>query len=450
MLAFAWILHAELQRMYGMTSPAWDLAYDQQVIWNFTQGRGFYSSYANADFLGIHFELIFVAIGVIEKLWPSPVVLLAISASGLASTAPAAYLFFRTMLPEGRISPWLAAALSSTLPFWAATQEAARDFFHPETMALTFALLAAWAGARGHRKTMWAFALLTLTCKEDQVYTIGVLGLFVLFHGAPQLRPHGRYLIALSVGWLLIGVGIVQQLIRNGGYSDFVYYGTLILHPSVGFVLGAVFGSSALLTVAAIIAGMLGLPLLAPRWLLLVLPPYLANTLSTHFPQPYLHLHYVLLLMFPLIVAGGVGAKRFATWKSFQTLRPAMMLLAIVPALLIGYATGRLPPSLRSTAGDYARTDTRAELRHATSMVPDGAPVSADNGVSVWFANRPTISDFPDQLQDSMYVVLDHDPYLSGPTNPTLRAATATQLPLSGRRMLFDDGRFQVWSPVGS
>lgn len=435
--------------MYGMTSPAWDLAYDQQVIWNFTQGHGFYSSYANADFLGIHFELIFVAIGAIEKLWPHPVVLIAISAAGLASTAPAAYLFFRAMLPERPISSWLAVALSSTLPFWAATQEAARDFFHPETMALTFALLAAWAGARGYRKTMWAFAVLTLTCKEDQVYTIGVLGLFVLYHGAPQLRPQGRYLIALSVGWLLLAVGIVQQLIRNGGYSDFVYYGTLILHPSVGFVLGALFGASALLTILAIIACMLGLPLLAPRWLVLVLPPYLADTLSTHFPQPYLHLHYVLLLMFPLIIAGGIGAKRFATWNSFRAVRPAMTLLAILPALLIGYTTGRLPPGLRSVPSDYSQPDTLSELRHATSMIPNDAPVSADNGLSVWLANRPTISDFPDRLEDSMYVVLDHNPYISGPINPTTRAATATQLPLSGRRMLFDDGRFQVWSPVG-
>ncbi|TME03380.1 MAG: DUF2079 domain-containing protein, partial [Chloroflexi bacterium] len=67
-LAFAWTLHGELQRMYGMTSLAWDLAYDQQVIYNVSIGQGFYSSFARANFLGIHFELIFVFLAAVEKL----------------------------------------------------------------------------------------------------------------------------------------------------------------------------------------------------------------------------------------------------------------------------------------------------------------------------------------------------------------------------------------------
>src|SRR2546425_943598 len=58
-IAFTWTLRGELQRIYGMTGSAWDLAYDQQVIWNISQGQGFYTSFARANFLGIHLELIF-------------------------------------------------------------------------------------------------------------------------------------------------------------------------------------------------------------------------------------------------------------------------------------------------------------------------------------------------------------------------------------------------------
>ena len=127
--AFAWTLHADLQRLYGMTSSAWDLAYDQQVIWNVSVGQGFYSSFARADFLGIHFELIFVVLAAVEKFWASPVVLLIFSSAGLAATAPAAYLFFRAILPTDRAeSQWLAVALALPIPFWFSIQEAARDF----------------------------------------------------------------------------------------------------------------------------------------------------------------------------------------------------------------------------------------------------------------------------------------------------------------------------------
>src|SRR5207248_5905331 len=112
-IAFAWTLHGELQRMYGLTSDAWDLAYDQQVIWGITQGDWFYSSFARANFLGIHLELIFVVIAAVEKLWPSPAVLLIFSSAGLAGAGPAAYLFFRAILPpDRREPPWLSRPLS--------------------------------------------------------------------------------------------------------------------------------------------------------------------------------------------------------------------------------------------------------------------------------------------------------------------------------------------------
>jgi uncharacterized membrane protein len=451
-IAFTWTLHAELQRLYGMTGSAWDLGYDQQVIWNVSAGQGFYTSFARANFLGIHFELIFVVLAAVEKLWPNPAVLLIFSSAGLAATAPAAYLFFKALLPADRAeSSWLALGLALPIPFWAAIQEAARDFFHPENMALAFALLAAWAGLRGHRITMWALCVLVLTCKEDQVYTVGVIGLLMRVYGAPAVKRHWRFIVYLAAAWFLIGTGIIQQHLRNGGYTDFVYYRWLFgLDPAMPAttttVLEAIFQPRALLVVAGIVAGMGALPLLAWRWLPLVIPPYLANVLSGHDPQNVLHLHYVLLLLFPLVVAGGVGAKKLLELRSF---RPAIALAVIIPALLLAWGTGRFPPALGEDPTLYSRPDSVAELQKATAMIPANAPVSADDGLAVWLANRHIINDFPDQLDPTVYVVLDQQPYISGPTNPVWRQAEVDPLPPSSRRILFDDGRFQVWSPVG-
>src|SRR5205814_4378607 len=348
-VAFAWTLHGDLQRLYGMTSEAWDLAYDQQVIWNISQGQGFYSSFARATFLGIHLEPIFVVLAAVEKLWPSPTVLLIFSSAGLAATAPAAYLFFRALLPAGRSeSAWLAVALSAPIPFWAAIQEAARDFFHPENMALAFALLAAWAGIRGHRVAMWALCVLTLTCKEDLVYTVGVLSVLMRVHGAPEIKRHWRFILYLAGAWFLIATGIVQQHFHHFGYTDFVSYRWLVgLDPNMPVSPLAVAQElgrpDALAMLAAIVASMFALPLLAPRWLLLAVPPYLANALSGHNPQNDLHLHYVLLLMFPLLVAGGLGARELLRRRSFK---PALPPAAVPPALLPGWATARLPPAV--------------------------------------------------------------------------------------------------------
>src|SRR6266851_786251 len=451
-VAFTWLLRAELQRTYGMTGEAWDLAYDQQVIWNITQGQGFYSSFARANFLGIHFELIFLALAAVEKLWPSPTVLLIFSSAGLAATAPAAYLFFRAVLPPDRAaSPWLAVALSAPIPFWAAIQEAARDFFHPENMAITFALLAAWAGIRGHRVAMWGLCVLTLACKEDQVYTVGVIALVMRSYGAPQIRKHWRFILYAAAAWFFIGTGIVQQHFRNGGYTDFVYYRWLVgldpNHPVSPLAIAeALVRPEALRILAAIVASMFALPLLAWRWSLLAIPPVLANVLSEHVPQNDLHLHYVLLLLFPLIVAGAMGARRLLERRS---IRPALALVAIIPALLLGWGTGRFPPALQSNPALYSRPNSVAELQTATSVIPADAPVNADTALTIWLANRHTINDFPDKLDSSSYIVLDNNTYLGYTTNARVRQQTIDSLPTSGRRLLYDDGRFQVWSPVG-
>ena len=447
-IAFAWTLHADLQRLFGMTAPAWDFAYDQQVIYNVSIGQGFYSSFARADFLGIHFELILVFLAAVEKFWPSPVVPLIFSSAGLAATAPAGYLFFRALLPENRPeSRWLAVGLATPMPFWAAIQEAARDLFHPENMALALAMLAAWAGIRGHRVLMWVLCVLVLMIKEDQVFTVGVIGLLVAAYGAPSVRKHWRFIVYLAGAWFLIAIIGVQSYLRGGGYSDFAYYGWLFKHPTTDAVLQALFATDPMLVVAAVIAAMAALPLLAPRWLLLVLPPYLLSVLSGHSFQKILILHYVLLLLFPLVVAGGVGARNLLARWSFH---PAWVLAVMLPALLIGFGAGRFPPSL---GGDepslYARPDTVAQLEAATAAIPADACVSADGGLTPWLANRHTINDFPDKLSADCYIVLDHDPYISGPTNRIVRQDAVDSLPASGRRQIYDDGRFQVWTPVG-
>jgi uncharacterized membrane protein len=451
-IAFAWTLRAELLRMYGMTSPAWDLAYDQQIVWNISVGQGFYSSFARANFLGIHLELILVVLAAVEKFWASPVVLLIFSSAGLAATAPAAFLFFRALLPAERAaSPWVAAALSVPIPFWAAIQEASRDFFHPENIALALALLAAWAGLRGHRAAMWVLCLVVLTCKEDQVYTVGVIGLLMRAYGAPEVRKHWRFVVYLAGAWFLIGTGIVQQHFRDYGYTDFVYYRWLVgLDPTqpVSFtaILAAIFRPGALLMLAGVIASMFALPVLAPGWLLLVIPPYLANVLSGHTPQDDLQVHYVMITLFPLIVAGGVGARKFMEMRS---IRPATALVVILPAMLLAWGTGRLPPALGAQPWLYTHPSVVAELRKATDMIPADAPVNADPALTVWLANRHTINDFPDMLDGTCYVVIDREAYLSGPTHPDLRLAAIADLPDSGRSLLYDDGRFQVWGPIG-
>jgi hypothetical protein len=216
---------------------------------------------------------------------------------------------------------------------------------------------------------MWILCVLVLICREDQAYTVGIIGILMGAYGAPEVRNQWRLVVYLAVAWFVIGMAIVHSA---------------------------------------------------------------EPTLPT--------------LLFTLIVAVGIGARKIL---EIHTIRPATALVAILPALLLAWGAGRVPPALGAEPGAYSRPSAVAELRRATDMIPADAPVNADAGLAVWLANRHTINDFPDKLGATSYVVIDREAYLSGPTNPEVRKAAIDALLSSGRSVLFDDGRFQVWGPVG-
>ena len=449
-LAFAWILHTQLQRLYGLTAPVWDLGQGQQLLWSLANGHGWASSFEEGhNFLGVHLELVLLPIAGVERLWLNPTVPLIFSAVGLAASAPAAFLMLRAFLPQRPASTWLALALAAPMPFWAATQEAARDQFHPENLALALAMLAAWAGLRHKRWLFWLLVVAVISCKEDQTYTAFVIGLMVWRTGTPAMKRHGKAVMIFAVAWLLIGSG-VQQLIRGAGTSPVLSYYAWVFEPGPNFFVRAVLRPDPWLALAGLLVSLFGLPLFAPRWLLLVIPPLAASLLSSHDPQERLQLHYVLLVIFPLIVAAGFGARKLMEQPTVTAWLPAPALLGCaVPALIVGFLAGGLPPALGADQWLYARPAAAERLLAATSVIPRGAPVYADDGAAVWLTDRTQIWILYDQPQPDHYVVIDRQAWAHRGDPIAARADAIALMLATGRRLLVDDGRFQVWSPAG-
>ena len=449
-VAFAWILHTQLERLYGLTAPVWDLGQSQQLVWSLASGHGWASSFElGHNFLGVHLEFVFLPIAGVERLWLNPTVPLIFSAVGLAATAPAAFLMLRALLPQRPAGSWLALALAVPIPFWAATQEAARDQFHPENMALALAMLAAWAGLNQKRWLFWTLVVAVVSCKEDQTYTAFAIGVLLWRTGTPPMRRHGKAVMVFAVAWLLVG-SAVQQLIRGAGTSPVLSYYAWIYEHKHNYFFDAVSRPDPWLALAGLLVSLLGLPLLAPRWLLLALPPLAANLLSSHDPQERLQLHYSLLSMFPLILAAGFGAHRLLEQPGCAAWRlPAPALLTFAaPALIAGFLAGGLPPALSAEQWLYARPPAVDQLLAATAVIPPGAPVYADDGAAVWLTDRTQIWILYDHPQPDHYVVIDRQAWGHRGDPVAARADAIALMSATGRHLLIDDGRFQVWSPA--
>lgn len=81
-------------------------------------------------------------------------------------------------------------------------------------------------------------------------------------------------------------------------------------------------------------------------------------------------------------------------------------------------------------------------------MIPAGAPVAADDGLTPWLADRAEIHGFPGNGDATAYVVVDREAYVPGSTWRASHDAAVAGLSSGDRTLLFDDGRIQVWSPI--
>jgi hypothetical protein len=119
-----------------------------------------------------------------------------------------------------------------------------------------------------------------------------------------------------------------------------------------------------------------------------------------------------------------------------------------VPALLVGLGLGRLPPAFGSNPSTFTGRASLSALHSSADAMPPGAPVAADDNVAVALAARQRLYVIPDAPADS-FLVIDRSASLPGYIDKIARQELIDRLPQSGRRLIKDDGRFQVWSPVG-
>jgi len=172
----------ELQRIYGMTGSAWTRVRPAGDLEHLQ--AGFYTSFARR--ISSHpLELIFTVLAAVEGSGRADV--LSFLFGGLAAR-PGRVPVLPPSCPPTRRVAWLAIALSAPVPS-GRDQEAAATSSTGEHGA-GFALLAAWAGVRGTRRDV-LFCLLTLTCKEDQVYTVAVVAILMSAYGARTSRNTG-------------------------------------------------------------------------------------------------------------------------------------------------------------------------------------------------------------------------------------------------------------------
>ena len=426
---------ASWQRHLAFMSNALDMGMMDQVLWNLTHGRGFYTSYKGFSFLGDHFSPALVALVPFYWLTGGRGVLALVLAQSALIAVSAGTLF--VVARSELHSLGLAAAMAVSFLLQPLLHEANLFDFHPDVLALPFMILAFYFLRRRQNRALAVSLFVALLAKEDVALFGVALGLYA-FLGLRRRRL-GVAIVAGNLLWLgaVVGFLIPHFSAGHGTYVLWWRYGylgrtpqemvaTLSAHPQV--IVAQVLTASRAQTLGLLLVPLGGLPLLGGSAILLVLPALAVNLLSQYLPQATLHMHYALLVYPPLYLAAIVGLRRRLAGRSGPTLQRHRLFWA--GFLLAG---GVAMSYYASPLGRWRQPELFAVDRHARTAqellqhVPPQATLSAQSNLAAHLSERPQIQLFPD-TSDAEFVALDTVTYNRYPADDKYLQTVASLL----------------------
>jgi uncharacterized membrane protein len=391
-VAATWTVHDRFGT-YGF-----DLGIYDQATWLLSRGRAPFVTVRGLDLLGQHAAYIMVLVAPLYRLWADPRLLLLLQVLFLALPAVVVYRL------GGRHVGHPAAGLAVAVAYLAypGVQWAISWQFHPEAIAAGLLALALLAADRRRWRAMALCLALAALCGEEVGLIVAGFGLLLVTGGH---RLVGWRTAGAGLAWFLVATYVLVPL--HAGRATRLFetdygiagtgpWGLLRALPTMaGHALQTGMANDGLFYLLLVFLPLLGLPLLAPRWLLPVAPPLLLNLAAVQPEHHQLRFHY-LATAAPLLAAGAVAG--LAVIRS--TRRPLLAPLLVLLVVVAGFTSWRYGPApwahdpvaVAAGPADQAR-------RQALALVPEGAPVSAQYNLVPHLGHRVEVYEFPNPFR---------------------------------------------------
>lgn len=302
-------------------STGFDLAINEQIVWNTLNGRPFASSVEVDNSFADHFRPLLAIIVPFYALFQTPKTLLVIQAVVLASAAIPIYALGNLKLKNR----WLALVFAAVYLIYPAVGFTARFDFHIEVFVIPAFIAAFYMMETDRWIAASLFLLIPLLSKETMGLSVAAFGLYAIL----RWRKFNWGAI-----WLLVGVlmtwGTIFWLIPTvrGEAADsmtrYAWLGNnpaemvqaLIFQPSLW--LTHIWTQANLITVLQLILPVGFLALFGWGELGLALPALAINFLAAHFCQSTIYCHYAIPVIPIVFIAAIMGFSRLQKWLSAE------------------------------------------------------------------------------------------------------------------------------------
>jgi len=387
-----WTLHDRFAT-YGFDVGIYD-----QGTWLLSRFRAPFSTVRGLNLFGDHGAYILALLAPLYRLWPDVRLLLALQAVALA--VPAVVVFRLGARRLGHPAAGLAVAVAYLA--YPAMQWAVVWQFHPEALAAAFLALAVLAADRGRARTMAVLLLLAMLCRDEVGLVVAGLGALLAATGKREL---GLRTTLAGLGWFLVTTFLLVPYANGRPTAQFeltyAVTGTgplAVLRAVPALVAHAVataLSNPGLWYLLLVFLPLLGLPLLAPRWLWPVAAPLILNLASVRPEQHQIRYQY-LATAAPFLALATVAGLAVVAARRRALLAPLLVLL-VLAAFAVDRRAGPAPWS--ESAVVVAASPADASRQAALATIAPQAPVSAQFNLVPHLTHRVVAYEFPNPFR---------------------------------------------------
>lgn len=380
----------------------YDLAYFTQAAWLITQGETPFITIRGLHLLGDHTYPIFWPMAWLTAVLPTIPALLAIQSAALAAGIVPLWRLGRRLAGLGVPA---SIALSISFAAFPALHNVNLADFHPEVLAIPFLIGAVLLALTDRWVAYAACIAVVLACREDMALVVTFLGLLLVVEGR---RRAGLVTALAGLTWLVLATQVVQPHFA-GSFVHVAFldrYGSSVgdiaatMAGDPGRVLADLFTAQNGAFLVALLAPVLFLPLLAPRYLIPIVPLEILYLLSSREAAHTIEAQYTVAAIAFVFVAAAMAVPRLGQLLSRL---PAAARWAPASALVIAALVGHTllaNDSVLERPWSWRIRDRVDEARLAAAdIIPPGAAVSGSDRVWPLIAERRALYNFPDPWQ---------------------------------------------------
>ncbi|MBW2461473.1 MAG: DUF2079 domain-containing protein [Deltaproteobacteria bacterium] len=395
-----------MARWGSLHNQTFDLAFYARMAWGPVHGV-FWDPIVGAHMLGLHVSLLVFPLSLVT-LVPGVIVPLLLGLQAIATAAAAIPL---GQIARRRFGPWGAVLGAAAWLLYPNIAHVATYEWHPGTIAVLPLAYALDALDRGAPRAFVVCALLTLACREDLGLVTGLLGLVAL-RSDPRLHRAGRVVALVSFAYVALFLFVLLPLLGPAEGSAQLHFGKwgpslpsalvgMITHPVQ--LIEHLADPARLAYLPRLLAPVAFLAVLAPRWLIPVLPIVGINLVSDWPTTTDLDSHYQTVLLPFLIVAALDGGSHLAPRVSGGQVG-ALLSGALVLSHLIA---GGSPVAMDYDAAMFQDDARSRAARRVLAVLPDDAAVQLPYALMPHVAERHSFGPPPPPDRNYDWVVLD-------------------------------------------